>query len=71
MVCKNRTDDETTTVLSELPEEYEGWRSMSLLLAFSIAIILTIGAAKLNIPYEYMMLYIAIIFAGGLAGFDD
>lgn len=44
---------------------------MSLLRAIPIAIILTIGAAKLNIPYEYQMLYIAIIFAGGLSGFDN
>jgi len=44
---------------------------MSILLAIPMAIILTIGAAKLNIPYEYQMLYIAIIFAGGLSGFDD
>ena len=44
---------------------------MSLLLAIPIAIVLTIGAAKLNIPYEYQLLYIAIIFAGGLAGYDD
>ena len=28
MVGKNRTDDETTTVLSELPEEHEGGRRM-------------------------------------------
>lgn len=44
---------------------------MSLLLTIPIAIILTIGAANLNIPYEYQLLYIALIFAGGLAGFDD
>lgn len=28
MVGKNRTDDETTTALSELPEEHEGGRMM-------------------------------------------
>ena len=44
---------------------------MSLLLAIPIAMLLVIGAVRLNIPYEYQLLYIAIIFAGGLAGFDD
>lgn len=44
---------------------------MSLLLAIPISIVLTIGAAKLNIPGEYQLLYIAIIFAGGLAGYND
>ena len=44
---------------------------MSLLLAIPISLLMVIGAVKLNIPYEYQMLYIAIIFAGGLSGFDD
>ena len=44
---------------------------MSLLLSIPIALLIVIGAGRLNIPDEYQFLYIAIIFAGGLAGFDD
>ena len=44
---------------------------MSLLLAIPIAMLMVIGAVRLGVPYEYQLLYISLIFAGGLAGFDD
>ena len=41
---------------------------MSLVLAIPIAFIFMIGCMKLDIPPDKLMIVLAIIFAGGLAG---
>lgn len=44
---------------------------MSLVLAIPISMIFLIGGMELNISPDYLVLVLAIVFAGGLAGFKD
>lgn len=44
---------------------------MSLVLASLIAMIFMVGGTKLNISPNFLILIVAIIFAGGLAGYKD
>lgn len=44
---------------------------MSLILSTPIAMIFMIGGMKLNVPPEHLIITMAIIFAGGLAGCKD
>ena len=44
---------------------------MSLVLAAPIAMIFMVGGMKLNISPDFLVLTMAIIFAGGLAGYKD
>jgi hypothetical protein len=44
---------------------------MSLVLAIPIAYMFMIGGTKLNVPPEHLIIVMAIIFAGGLAGCKD
>lgn len=44
---------------------------MSLVLAIPISMIFLIGGMELNISPDYLVLVLAIIFAGGLAGCRD
>jgi hypothetical protein len=44
---------------------------MSLVLAIPISMIFLIGGMKLNISPDHLVIVLAIIFAGGLAGCKD
>ena len=44
---------------------------MSLILAIPIAAMFMIGGMKLNVPPEHLIIIMAIVFAGGLAGYKD
>jgi hypothetical protein len=44
---------------------------MSLVLAFPISFMLASYGVKLNMPPEHLLIIIAIVFAGGLAGCKD
>jgi hypothetical protein len=44
---------------------------MSLVLAIPISAIFLIGGMKLNISPDYLLIVLAIIYAGGLAGCKD
>ena len=44
---------------------------MSLVLAILIAMLFLLGGMKLNISPDFLVLIMAIIFAGGLAGHKD
>lgn len=44
---------------------------MSFLLAVTIAMIFMVGGMELNVSPDFLLLTMAIIFAGGLAGCKD
>ena len=44
---------------------------MSLMLAIPISIVFLIGGIKLNISPDHLLIVLAIIFAGGLAGLKE
>lgn len=44
---------------------------MSLILSIPIAMLFVIGGMKLNVSNDHMLIVMAIIFAGGLAGCKD
>ena len=44
---------------------------MSLILAIPISVMIMICGMQFNISHDCMILVLAIVFAGGLAGFKD
>lgn len=44
---------------------------MSLILSIPIAMLFIIGGVKLNVSPDHLLFLMAIIFAGGLAGYRD
>lgn len=51
--------------------EGAGGQVMSLILSIPIAMLFMIGGLKLNIPTSHLLIVMAIIVAGGLAGCND
>ena len=44
---------------------------MSLILSIPISMLFVIGGMKLNVSLDHLLFFMAIIFAGGLAGCKD